>query len=353
MREEDYTKIKKAVEKAGFFAAITEKEDDGVWIVLASRSTEGRYHGNRFRLELKPGRCYLVVEGPSRLSGRNKTVLPLPPVFYLVPPGTDLMALSLDCLRESNSPNAEYAPDIADRYQLLEVSEGEQEWPACTDPATMLRFLGGKASNRKLRLFSIACIRRGEHLFRDRDFWDAVEAIERFVDGTARDRHRAAARTTGLKIAKAEVKSPSDEPGKGLGWELWQVATKTINPRETCELGKAAAAAFASAAVISLTSEKTSFPRAEKIEREQQQAVLRDIFGNPFRPVTIDPTWRTQTVVSIAQGIFGERAFDRMPILADALEDAGCTEPDMLTHCRQPGVHVRGCWVVDLLLGKE
>jgi hypothetical protein len=80
---------------------------------------------------------------------------------------------------------------------------------------------------------------------------------------------------------------------------------------------------------------------------------LRDVFGNPFRPVTLDPAWRTANVVSLARAIYDERAFDRMPILADALEDAGCTSADVLEHCRRPGEHVRGCWVVDLVLGKE
>ena len=83
-----------------------------------------------------------------------------------------------------------------------------------------------------------------------------------------------------------------------------------------------------------------------------QAAVLRDIFGNPFRPVTADRSWLTSTVVSLAQGIYAERAFDRLPILADALQDAGCEHPDVLGHCRGSGPHVRGCWVVDLLLGK-
>jgi len=80
---------------------------------------------------------------------------------------------------------------------------------------------------------------------------------------------------------------------------------------------------------------------------------FRDIFGNPFRPVAIDPRWQTETVVALATGIYAERAFDRMPILADALEDVGCDRADILNHCRGDGPHVRGCWVVDLLLGKS
>jgi hypothetical protein len=81
---------------------------------------------------------------------------------------------------------------------------------------------------------------------------------------------------------------------------------------------------------------------------------LRDIFGNPFRPVSVEPSWLTSTVVALAEGIYQEKAFDRLPILADALMDAGCDNDDVLNHCRDPhATHVRGCWVVDSVLGKE
>jgi hypothetical protein len=92
---------------------------------------------------------------------------------------------------------------------------------------------------------------------------------------------------------------------------------------------------------------------ADSDEKVAQTHVLRDVLGNPFRPVTIDPAWLTSTVVALASGIYDERAFDRLPILADALQDAGCDSADILTHCRGDGPHVRGCWVVDLILGKE
>jgi hypothetical protein len=84
-----------------------------------------------------------------------------------------------------------------------------------------------------------------------------------------------------------------------------------------------------------------------------QAGLLRDIFGNPFRPPTFDPSWRTSTAVGLARSIYAARAFDRLPILADALEEAGCDNPDVLSHCRGDGPHVRGCWVVDLVLGKS
>ena len=84
-----------------------------------------------------------------------------------------------------------------------------------------------------------------------------------------------------------------------------------------------------------------------------QASLLRDVFGNPFRPVAFDPRWRTADVTALARGIYDDRAFDRLPLLADALMAAGCDSEDLLAHCRSEGPHVRGCWVVDLVLGKE
>jgi hypothetical protein len=81
--------------------------------------------------------------------------------------------------------------------------------------------------------------------------------------------------------------------------------------------------------------------------------MLRCIFGNPFRPVAFDPSWRTADAIGLARGIYEDRAFDRLPLLADALMDAGCPDEQVIGHCRSEGPHVRGCWVVDLVLGKE
>ena len=83
----------------------------------------------------------------------------------------------------------------------------------------------------------------------------------------------------------------------------------------------------------------------------QQRRLLGDIFGNPFHPVSFSSEWRTSTAVAIAKGMYESRDFSAMPILADALQDAGCDSDDILNHCRGPGPHVRGCWVVDLVLG--
>ncbi|WP_232069866.1 hypothetical protein [Gemmata massiliana] len=93
--------------------------------------------------------------------------------------------------------------------------------------------------------------------------------------------------------------------------------------------------------------------KAQAREQEIQCDLLRDIFGNPFRPVAFSASWRTDAVVSLARQMYESRDFGAMPILADALQDAGCDNDDILNHCRAPGEHVRGCWVVDLVLGKE
>jgi hypothetical protein len=87
--------------------------------------------------------------------------------------------------------------------------------------------------------------------------------------------------------------------------------------------------------------------------KKGQNRCLESNRGNPFRPVAVDPSWLTPTAVALAGAISAERALDRMPVLADALEEAGCDHPDVLAHCRSDGPHVRGCWVVDMVLGKS
>jgi hypothetical protein len=87
-------------------------------------------------------------------------------------------------------------------------------------------------------------------------------------------------------------------------------------------------------------------------QRTIQAELIRDIFGNPFRPVTFDTNWRTSTAVALAQQMYDTRDFSTMPILADALQEVGCDNADILDHCRGTGPHVRGCWVVDQVLGK-
>jgi 3-deoxy-D-arabino-heptulosonate 7-phosphate (DAHP) synthase class II len=94
-----------------------------------------------------------------------------------------------------------------------------------------------------------------------------------------------------------------------------------------------------------------AFTERTTVERAANAELLRCVVGNPFRSVVFAPEWRSETVVRIADAIDADRAFDRLPVLADALEDAGCDAPDVLAHCRGPGPHARGCWVVNGVRG--
>ena len=94
-------------------------------------------------------------------------------------------------------------------------------------------------------------------------------------------------------------------------------------------------------------------PAALKPSAPEQANLVREVIGNPFRPVTLEPRWLSSTVLDLARTIYDERVYERMPILADALLDAGCDSEEIINHCQGAAPHVRGCWVVDLLLGKE
>ena len=212
----------------------------------------------------------------------------------------------------------------------------EAEWLACADPQPMLEVLRGKASDRKLRLFAVACCRRIWHLFTEEADRHAVEFAERLADHLATNEAR-----------RALLKSYTEGGPYGLGrFVNWASAHY------------AAERAFQSSAVaIAKASQEGGSCSWENALRKAFRAIAPnrlDIFGPlPFRPVILNPAWLTSTVQQLAESIYQDRAFDRMPILGDALEDAGCNQPDILGHCRGPEQHVKGCWVVDLLLGKE
>jgi hypothetical protein len=219
----------------------------------------------------------------------------------------------------------------------------EAAWAACADPASMLRFLGKQASDRKLRLFCVACCRRAWHLIRTQELKDGIETLERVADGQAADRERIRVRKVALAVAQQNMYSPHES----VAWELWRASMKTIVGQQ--DPGESAAAAFGYLAGRG----NTFFPAKQK-EREEQAHLVRDLFGPlAFRPVALAGDWLTPDVRALAEGVYAERAWERLPILADALEEAGCTEAEVLAHLRGPGPHARGCFALDLAMGKE
>jgi hypothetical protein len=193
----------------------------------------------------------------------------------------------------------------------------EAQWLASEDHQKMLKHPGAKLSDRKFRLFVCAWCRlcglaAGEARA-------AVEASERYADGEAREE---------LLAAREGVRGT---PASRAAYEAAGEARRTV-----------------ASAVWWL--------RADPFSRENGPAIagaLRDVAGNPFRPVAFDPAWRTPTAVTIAARMYDSRNFAAMSVLADSLQDIGCEVPAIIDHCRQPAPHVRGCWVVDLVLGKE
>ena len=210
----------------------------------------------------------------------------------------------------------------------------EHEWLTCSDPKPMLEFMRGKASDRKLRLLACAWSRSVWARLTDGRFHRVVEIAEQFVEGQAGMEELDAAHSEALEASGAAFES-----GEWFLWAASHPAYASVDLDPFREL---------------MRYDDFAEEWEEVVQSEMQTTKqCRDIFGNPFRPVAFDPAWRTSTVVALAAGIYAERAFDRMPILADALQDAGCDSGDLLNHCRGGGPHVRGCWVVDLVLGKE
>jgi hypothetical protein len=222
----------------------------------------------------------------------------------------------------------------------------EEEWLVSEDVNPMLlhirvgtgvpdRRLGG---HRKLRLFNSACCRRIDHLLPDQVSRTAVEVAERYADAQATADELAEAWHDAHDARLAAYQQEHNSVAGYAGWAATYAASdRYMDSATNCGIAVYLAAGDDQA--------------AGRREATAQVALLRDVFGNPFRPMAFDPEWRTTTAVALARGMYDARSFSHMPVLADALEDAGCNHPEVLAHCRSDRQHVRGCWVVDLLLG--
>jgi hypothetical protein len=242
----------------------------------------------------------------------------------------------------------------------------ESEWLACDDPTPMLRFLEPTVSDRKLHLYAIASCRRIAPLLPIPASLQGVDVLEQFVEGKATaeevgrinwdvegaaftfDYHDRTGATEQVESWAREVeRMPGPVPADLVG-----------DPKLAGRGGiriLTSAAYFVDARVSTSPWERRVRKHPEMLGRDFQSAsIVREVFGNPFRPVAPEPAWRTSTVVALANQMYESRDFSPMPILADSLQDAGCDNADMLDHCRDPNAtHVRGCWGVDLVLGKS
>lgn len=217
----------------------------------------------------------------------------------------------------------------------------ETGWKAAADPTLLLTYVKEHVSERKVRLLACACCRLiWEHLPDGRSR-QAVEVAERYADGVATPRDLAKAHNNALVVKD------------GAAWAAyWATSTKAAGPIENVF----AAAVAAPARHAAQKTRKEGTWEAVQAETIREQAdLVREVVGNPFRPPRLSRGvlgWEGGLAVSLAEGIYHDRAFDRMPYLGDALEEAGCDDERVLAHCRDERPHVLGCWVVDLLLGK-
>ena len=193
----------------------------------------------------------------------------------------------------------------------------EAEWLACDDPGLML---GARSwSARKLRLAFCACLRDPAvwPLLVSKSSRRAVELSEQFADGLVSAATLQTVRTS-AHSAWARAGPASENAAAELAHHV-------------CRLDP-----------TMLRESRGYIHHGTEYGLILPVAPLRDTFGNPFRPVSFSPEWRTDTAVSLARAMYESREFSAMPILADALQDAGCDEPAILDHCRAPGEHVRG-----------
>jgi len=223
----------------------------------------------------------------------------------------------------------------------LMVEMSEEYWLKSNDLIAMLHFIQGNTSERKLRLFACACVYSGSEFFPIScftGFWNEVlEVAYRMADNAVSQQEVAnlVGRLHGLACSIANC--GDNFYGQSAQTEL---LAQPFRLRDELELSSA----------IGINKLWWQPP---PLLLETYATYLREMFGNPFHPVTLDPSWLTSSVIALAQGIYEDRAFDRMPILGDALMDADCDNEDILNHCRQSGEHIRGCWLLDSLLGRN
>jgi hypothetical protein len=255
----------------------------------------------------------------------------------------------------------------------------EAEWEKCAEPWRMFQFLEDhflpvyerasereqqepgfdldddpevKAVVRKLRLFSVACCRHIGRLLTDARSWQGLEWVERFVDGLTPEKDREAmARAAGKVTYDVEDNYALLKAAEAAYHAVDDIQDEFTDAREVADLAVQAVQAEADPdgdGGVKL------YRKLKRTEEEIQARLLRDVF-TPFRTPAVDPAWlrwKRKTIPKLAATIYDERAFDRLPVLADALEEAGCTDAAILAHCRGPDPHARGCWAIDLLLGK-
>jgi hypothetical protein len=245
----------------------------------------------------------------------------------------------------------------------------EEEWRKSMDPQAMTEFLRSATteyrtrwqgwisarrfpvSERKWRLFLCACCRRIEWLVPSVELRAALRVIEGWADGGGSEAELDNAVAAVCLARKAFGERDQGIPmSQQVAFSALFALAASVREERADRLGVFDAALLAWDYFV-----REQGLDGEREESARQADLLREVIGNPFRAPFIDPgwlTWNNRQVVRLAETLVQERAFEQMPVLADALEDAGCTDEEILGHCRQDG-HVLGCWLVERILDRS
>lgn len=236
----------------------------------------------------------------------------------------------------------------------------EQEWEGDPHLFDLLRFFKDSVSNRRLRLFGCACCRRNWHLLCREGARRCVELAEAFANGEVTETHlRAAYDHPDFTDLQPQLRGEvgADAQLSLCGLYALSAARRLAMPNvDVLNIVLATSYDLADDYFPTLLHNEViegGGIRCDVKELDEKEKLVRDIFGNPFRSTIVNPSWRTEHTIGIASMMYADRDFSAMPILVDALLDAGCDNDDILSHCRGGGPHVRGCFVVDMILGKE
>jgi hypothetical protein len=212
----------------------------------------------------------------------------------------------------------------------------EDEWLTTPDPELLSLYLAETASDRKLRLLAAAFCRQLMAWNKEPRVLEALCRVERHADGQLAD-------STMEKWSRQMWRAMGDR--REAQYVICCAACVACQPRRYPAFVQFFHSMVGSNAGFSVEM-KQGLPTLVR-------GILHEILGNPFRPITLNPFWLTPTVSDLARAIYDERAFGHFPILADALEDGGCSDTEILGHMRGPATHVLGCWALDLILARS
>jgi hypothetical protein len=230
----------------------------------------------------------------------------------------------------------------------------EPQWLSSTDPVQLVECKQAGWSDRKLRLFCVACCRRVVHLCDAKANQRAIEVAEALAEGRVTEEQSAAAVGNMVGIEEDAEQKAAEDHRASARYEAATAIMQTLD-LSAFEAAKQVpgSATFAVADSVSADTASLAWKKAQAAEQKAQADLLREICHNPFRPTIYARAWVKRDTKALARAIYDKREFDRLPELADALKKSGCTFQELLDHFRQPGDHVRGCWALDLVLEKQ